>query len=118
MINVDSEKKLIEITRGDTGRLVFSAKDENGNAYVPVADDVIRFAVAKEFGKEPLFEITHVMENDANDFWGFKIEPEHTKSLKFMDYVFDVEMTTAYGVDTIIGETDTIRPTFRVWGEI
>lgn len=118
MINVDSQKMLIEITRGDTGKIAFGAKDNEGNDYVPVAGDKLKFSVAKDFGKEPLFYVEHTMENDVISFWTVTIEPSHTKSLKFDDYVFDVQLTTSSGIDTIIGKTDTVSPTFRVWGEV
>jgi len=32
--------------------------------------------------------------------------------------VFDVQLANANGVFTIIGKTDAISPTFRVWGEV
>lgn len=119
MLNIDSEKMLIELTRGDTANIVFSAKTEEGEDYEPVANDKLKFAVAKKVGAEPLFEIENEMTDDAERFWNIEIKPEHTEALKFADFVFDVQLETADGqVDTIIGKTDTLSPTFRVWGEV
>lgn len=118
MLNIDTEKMLIELTRGDTANIVFSAKTSEGEAYVPTEGDEIKFAVAKKVGAEPLFEIKNVMEDDADAFWNIQIEPSNTSGLKFSDYVFDVQLKTSTGTDTIIGKTDTISPTFRVWGEV
>ena len=119
MLIIDTEKMLIELTRGDTANIVFSAKTEEGEDYEPVATDRLKFAVAKKVGADSLFEIENVMEDDADAFWNIGIKPEHTETLKFSGYVFDVQLATADGqVDTIIGKTDTLSPTFRVWGEV
>lgn len=118
MLKIDSEKMIIAMTRGDTANIVFSAVDEQGTTYIPVANDVLRFAVAKKVGAEPLFELTNIMSNDATDFWTIVIQPADTNSLKFGDYAFDVQLTHNGEVDTIIGATDEINPIFRVWGEV
>ena len=60
---------------------------------------------------------------DFGSFWVITIEPAHTNPLKFGDYAFDVQLTRHdengnEEVDTIIGVTDEISPTFRVWGEV
>lgn len=118
MLKIDSEKMIIAMTRGDTANIVFSAVDEQGTTYVPVANDVLRFAVAKKVGADPLFELTNIMSNDATAFWTITIQPANTNSLKFGDYAFDVQLTHNGEVDTIIGATDEINPIFRVWGEV
>lgn len=48
MLQIDSEKMIIAMTRGDTANIVFSAVDDQGQAYTPVPNDVLRFAVAKK----------------------------------------------------------------------
>lgn len=118
MLKIDSEKMVIAMTRGDTANIVFSAVDDQGQAYTPVLNDVLRFAVAKKVGAEPLFELTNIMANDTTAFWTITIQPLNTNNLKFGDYAFDVQLTHGGEVDTIIGATDDIKPTFRVWGEV
>jgi hypothetical protein len=118
MLKIDSEKMIIAMTRGDTANIVFSAVDEQGTTYVPVANDVLRFAVAKKVGADPLFELTNIMSDDATAFWTITIQPANTNPLKFGDYAFDVQLTHNGEVDTIIGATDEINPIFRVWGEV
>ena len=56
MLKIDSEKMIIAMTRGDTANIVFSAVDDEGKTYDPVTDDVLRFAVAKKVGADPVFE--------------------------------------------------------------
>lgn len=136
MLKIDAEKMLIELTRGDTANIVFSAKTEEGEEYEPVALDSLSFSVAKKIGGEPLMAISTLMEEDAEQFWTITISREDWLKknddgeviyedgkpidlFKFGDYVFDVQLKTADGqVDTIIGATDTLSPTFRVWGEV
>ena len=141
MLNVDDNKKLIEITRGDTAYIVFSALDVYGNVWNPISsDDTIKFAVSKKWGRDPLMTIVNKynpFEIDAyNQFWTIVIETDDwlakdengdvirdengngTDLFKFKDYVFDVQVTTVTGTETIIGQTSEITPTFRVLGEV
>ena len=122
MLKIDTENMMICLTRGDTANIVFSAIDDTGQTYTPVEHDVLRFSVAKKVGADPLFEKTNIMENDADAFWTIQIQPADTNGLKFGDYAFDVQLTRYNSgdpeVDTIIGATDDIKPTFRVWGEV
>lgn len=118
MIVIDNVKKRISITRGDTGRFQVSAKYDNGDEYVPVEGDKLKFAVASAWGKVPLFEIENVMVTDAEEFWTVVIEPEHTKNLKFIEYVYDIQLTIGSGIYTIVGKTGDCTPTFEVWGEV
>ena len=55
---------------------------------------------------------------DTTAFWTVTIQPAHTNQMKFGDYAFDVQLTHSGEVDTIIGKTDDMSPTFRVWGEV
>lgn len=55
---------------------------------------------------------------DTEDFWTITIQPANTNPMKFGDYVFDVQLTHGDEVDTIIGKTDELNPTFRLWGEV
>lgn len=135
MLNIDTETMLIELTRGDTASIVFSAVDGSGTTVVPVAGDKLKFAVAKKVGAEPLFEVTNTMDSDATAFWTIVIDDEWYQKdedgnlvlengkpidlFKFADYVWDCQYTVNSGeVNTIIGKTDDLSPTFRVLGEV
>lgn len=118
MLYVDETTYLIEMTRGDTAPIEFSATKDDGTPYEPSVGDVLKFAAAKKVGATPLFEIVHTMADSATDFWTITILPEHTASLKFGDYVYDVQLTNESGTDTIIGKTDDLSPTLRLWGEV
>lgn len=118
MFNIDTEKFLIEITRGDTASIIFGAKDAEGNDYIPVAGDELKLAVAKKVGADPIFEVSNTMESDAEAFWTINIPSSVTNSMKFSDYAYDVQLKSGSSVTTIIGKTDSITPTFRVWGEV
>lgn len=118
MFEIDTEKFLIEITRGDTASIVFGAKDKEGNDYEPVAGDELKLAVAKKVGADPIFSVVNVMDDDAEEFWTINIPSNATDGMKFADYAYDVQIISGSSVMTIIGKTDTITPTFRVWGEV
>ncbi len=123
MLNIDTETYMIEITRGDTATIVFSAIDSDGNQYSPKTGDKLSFAVAKKVGADPIFTVTNECGVDE-DFWGIFLSSENTNKLAFKDYVYDVQIETTDDetgrtvVETIIGKTDTITPTLRVWGEV
>lgn len=120
MLAINTETMLIELTRGDTASIVFSAVDKDGTTYEPSTGDKLKFAVAKKVGTEPIFEIEteRTADNTDDDFWTIIIPSDKTNDMKFGDYVFDVQLSNSSGVDTIIGKTDNISPTFRVWGEV
>lgn len=123
MLNIDTNTMLIELTRGDSASIVFSAVDSEGTAWHPTAGDKIKFAVAKKYGAEPLSEVVNTYGSDEDAFWtiaitdSFWLDGDEDK-YKFKDYVWDVQLTTSTGTDTIIGETGTLHPTFRVLGEV
>lgn len=138
MLNIDTNTMTIALTRGDTASIVFSAVDGSGTTVTPSTGDKLKFAVAKKWGAEPIFEIEteKTALNTDDDFWTIVIGGnnewyqkdadgqvilEGDKKIdlfKFADYVWDVEYIANSGaVDTIIGKTDDISPTFRVLGE-
>lgn len=125
MLQIDTTKMLIEITRGDTASIVFSAKDGSGNTWNPSStESTLTFSVSKKWGSEPLMEIINTYDGSStSDYWTIKIEKEHwldesgNDIFKFSDYVWDVQVTTPDFNNTIIGKTDTLEPKFRVWGE-
>lgn len=118
MFNINTETYLIELTRGDSASIIFGAKDAQGNYYIPVAGDELKFAVAKKVGADPIFEVANTMDDDAESFWTINIPASVTNDMKFTDYAYDVQLKSGSSVTTIIGQTDSITPTFRVWGEV
>ena len=128
MLNIDTTTMLIELTRGDTANIVFSAVDGEGNTYEPSGGDILTFAVAKKVGAEPLSSVANEYDGvDEDGFWTITIgavdsdfwtDESGADKYKFADYVWDVQLTTSTGVDTIIGKTSTLSPTFRVLGEV
>lgn len=131
MLKIDTLTKQISITRGDSASIVFSAKDDEGNDWNPsTTSDTITFAVAKKWGAEPMMEITNTYdgtdpatETSLANFWTINIGTEDwlddqgNDKFKFTNYVYDVQLETSTGAETIIGQTDTLNPTFSVWGE-
>lgn len=89
----------ITLTRGDTFKARISITDQDGNEYVPVNGDSIRFAMKTDYGdKSPL-----LIKQVPIDTLFLLIEPEDTKKLAFGKYVYDIELTRATGeVDTFI----------------
>lgn len=118
MIEIDTKRKIIKLTRGNTARIVFSAKDEEGTFYVPVAGDKLNFSVAKKPGGTPIFSVENTMVDDEETFWTIVIDEEDTADMRIGDYAYDVDLITTDGTDTIIGETDCIHPTFRLWPDV
>ena len=118
MFNINTETYLIELTRGDSASIIFGAKDAQGNDYIPVVGDELKFAVAKKVGADPIFEVANTMDDDAESFWTINIPASVTSDMKFTDYAYDVQLKSGSSVTTIIGQTDSITPTFRVWGEV
>jgi hypothetical protein len=137
MLNIDTTTMLIELTRGDTANIVFSAVDKDGETWTPDAAGIeLKFAVGKKVGATPISEVTNVYDGeDLDAFWTITIggsfwyekdedgqvveeDGSPVNAYKFKDYVYDVQIKTSTGTDTIIGETDDIHPTFRVLGEV
>lgn len=118
MFNINTETYLIELTRGDSASIIFGAKDAQGKNYIPVSGDELKFAVAKKVGADPIFEVANTMDGDADAFWTINIPASVTSDMKFTDYAYDVQLKSGSSVITIIGQTDSITPTFRVWGEV
>lgn len=89
----------ITLTRGDTFMAQISIADSNGEPYVPVEGDSVRFAMkAKCTDAEPL-----LVKEIPIDTLKLVLEPEDTKGLSFGTYVYDIQLTKATGeVDTFI----------------
>lgn len=89
----------ITLTRGDSFVADISITDQDGQPYIPVEGDVIRFAMKSSYkDAEPL-----LVKNVPIDTMKLVIDPEDTKSLAFGKYVYDIELTKASGeIDTFI----------------
>lgn len=129
MLKIDTETMLIELTRGDSASIVFSAVDGDGTTWNPSeGDESLQFAVAKKWGGDPLMRIVNTFDpNDASGlekFWTIEIttddwlDDNDNDKFKFSDYVWDCQVLTSTGAQTIIGKIDDLEPTFRVLGEV
>lgn len=100
----------IKLTRGDTFMALISITNQNGDPYVPVEGDSIRFAMKQTYDQaEPLL-VKYV----PIDTMKLVIEPDDTKGLAFGKYIYDIQLTKATGeVDTFITEA-TIKITEEV----
>lgn len=89
----------ITLTRGDTFMAQISIVDKDGNTYVPVDGDSVRFAMKQKYTDlKPL-----LVKDISTDTLQLIIDPEDTKSLAFGNYVYDIQLTKASGeVDTFI----------------
>ena len=103
MYKVEGTK--ITMTRGDTLKVQLSLK-QGEDDYTPVEGDALRFAVKSRLNSkrtefvedEPLIEVAIPM-----DTLLLQLDPEDTKDLKFGNYYYDIEFTSASGdVDTVV----------------
>jgi hypothetical protein len=124
MVKVDTKTMWIYLTRGDSAIIVFSAENEGGEPFHPSNGDKLVFKVTKKLGDEEsrVLVIENEMDNNEEEYWSIKFKPEDTKNLAFGKYFYDVEINICdngevVDVDTIIGKTDEITPTFMIWGE-
>lgn len=115
MLKIDNNN--ITLTRGDTLTLTVTllqevepvppATEPTIEPYVPEADDVIRFAVSKDYKGEPGYELklSKVIPHDTLTFTCSGTET----TLDYRTYNYDVEITHADGcVDTFISGQLTI----------
>lgn len=94
----------IILTRGDSFyATVIMTKD--GESYIPVEGDTVRFAMKKDYSDaEPI-----ILKTVPIDTLVLAIAPADTKPLPYGDYVFDIELTTENGdVDTFISGIITL----------
>lgn len=92
----------IQMTRGDTARILLNLTTADGIAYTPTDGDSIRFAAKKKF-KDGLDTLINI--NIPTDTLLLEIEPSDTADLAFGNYVYDIQFTGADGtVDTFIAE--------------
>lgn len=125
MLEIDSGTMTISMTRGDTVDIIFSAINDKGEAFHPTTKDRLIFSVAKKVGDEPIICIVNEMNDNEEEFWSIRINPQDTKELNFGKYAFDVQLEVRgaengelEAVDTIIGKTDKVSPSLVLWGEV
>lgn len=99
----------IKLTRGDAFvTLVEIYEDEEQKVpYVPAEHDEIRFAMKLRYAdEEPL-----IVKAISNDTLVLRLEPEDTKDLDLLTYVYDVKITLESGdPDTFISGNLTLLP--------
>lgn len=91
---------MITFTRGDTFKSKVDIFNADGTPYIPLENDVIRFAMKKSYkDSEPL--IVKVLDNNS---LVLQLDPADTKELKQpSEYVYDIQITHENGdVDTFI----------------
>lgn len=89
----------ITLTRGDSFVADISITDQDGQPYIPVEGDAIRFAMKTSYEDvSPL-----LVKNIPIDTMKLILDPLDTKDLNFGKYVYDIELTKENGeVDTFI----------------
>ena len=110
-MSVEISGSTIKMTRGDTLRVVLTLKDKEGNVYTPLENDVIRFAMKKNYDDpEPL--LLKIIPHDTMEL---VLDPIDTKNLpQPSSWVYDMEITYANGdVETFIQEA-TLKITKEV----
>ena len=108
MYKIDGDT--ITLTRGDSFYALVSMEDLEGEEYIPQEGDSVRFALKRDYkDKTPL-----LLKDIPIDTLILHLEPNDTKPLRFGDYVYDIQLTTANGdVDTFIYEA-----TFKLAKEV
>ena len=94
------EGTTIIMTRGDTLKTNVSIYDKEGNIYVPIEGETVRFALKKDYSDSyPL-----IIKDIPIDTLELKLEPKDTKRLSQPgEYVYDIQITLSDGtVDTFI----------------
>lgn len=94
--------KTIKITRGDTGIFTLDIKRQDGTPY-DYSNDTVLFTVKQDTNTDVVLIQKTVVYGE-----NITIEPNDTKSLKYGDYVYDVEVTSGNIVDTIISPSKFI----------
>lgn len=89
----------INLTRGDTFMADIKIFQQNGDQYVPIEGDTIRFALKKAINNTEV-----LIEKDIPiSTMMLVLNPEDTKKLEFGKYIYDIQLTKASGeVDTFI----------------
>lgn len=89
----------IRLTQGDTLTTKVTITDADGNEYIPVAEDSIRFALKKDYSDRNAL----IVKTIPYDTMILRLESTDTKILKPGEYHYDIEITLSDGtVDTFL----------------
>jgi len=89
----------ITLTKGDTFKAIVTMKTIDGKNYTPSENDVIRFAMKKNYNDENVL-IEKVIPNGT---LLLELTSTETKNLNVGNYVYDIQITYENGdVDTFI----------------
>lgn len=105
MLSIDGNNN-ITLTRGDTLTLTVGLI-KDGETYTPEAEDVIRFALSRDYLGEPGYELK-VSKEIPHDTLTFTLTSQET-ALDYRSYNYDVEIKHEdNSVDTFISAKLTI----------
>lgn len=91
MLNVLGKK--IHLTRGDTGYIEVSLKDNFGNDYVPSEGDKLYFRLKKN-----IYQSSLIVEKEISaESLMLELLPSDTEQLEFGTYCYEIELVTAGG---------------------
>lgn len=90
----------ITMTRGDSLVVFLALENGDGTVYEPSEGDYIRFAMKKSFDDSvPPMLVKEI----PTDTMKLVLDPKDTKQLRYGQYRYDIQITTAEGlVDTFI----------------
>lgn len=104
---VEIKNNSISMTRGDTLIVTVQMK-KNRETYTPDPEDVIRFAMSRNYKGEKKYELL-INKPIPSDTLILRLEPEDTEDIPYGTYNYDVELTDKYGiVDTFISSKITL----------
>ena len=93
------KNNVIKLTQGDSLTTKVSITDADGNEYIPLQQDSIRFALKKNYTDKTVL-INKVIPNDTLIL---HLDSTDTKPLKPGEYRYDIQITMGDGtVDTFI----------------
>lgn len=92
------EDNSVELTRGDTARLLVTVTNDDGEEYAVQTGDTIELSIKKSVNDVEALVAKTIFGSNV-----FHIEPNDTAGLEFGTYKYDVQITTAEGdVYTVI----------------
>jgi len=90
MLKINRDKS-IELTRGDSAKIILSVTKDDGSDY-NINGDTVRFSVKRSVDSSDM-----VFQKSMTTGCIINILPEDTASLAYGEYVYDVELTTTSG---------------------
>ena len=97
----------LQITRGDSALFeIMAIREDNGDQLLFEPGDTVHFTVKTSVNTEKI-EIQKVIKVFEEGLAIIRILPEDTKHMRFIKYVYDVQLTRADGlVKTFIGPAE------------